>query len=114
MSLHCAKPGVDELNGFAIRSPLYCSPAKHACRRVHEFTLMQVVDMPGHNTSLFVLGVMILWFGWYGFNPGSQLALVNNSQPVANAAVTTTLAPGTAGLSALFAKSILGRQKAGG
>lgn len=75
--------------------------------------LMQVVDMPGHNTSLFVLGVMILWFGWYGFNPGSQLALVGYSNSVANAAVTTTIAPAVAGLSALFAKSFTGRAAAG-
>ena len=69
--------------------------------------------MPGHNTSLFVLGVMILWFGWYGFNPGSQLALVGYSDSVANAAVTTTIAPALAGLSALFAKSFIGRKAAG-
>ena len=74
---------------------------------------LQVVDMPGHNTSLFVLGVMILWFGWYGFNPGSQLALVGYSNSVANAAVTTTIAPAVAGLSALFAKSFTGRAAAG-
>lgn len=70
--------------------------------------------MPGHNTSLFVLGVMILWFGWYGFNPGSQLALVGYSDAVANAAVTTTIAPAVAGMSALFAKSFIGRKAAGG
>jgi Amt family ammonium transporter len=57
---------------------------------------------------------MILWFGWYGFNPGSQLAIVNgNSLAVANAAVTTTLAPGAAGLSALFFSAFLGRGRAG-
>jgi Amt family ammonium transporter len=74
-----------------------------------------VVEMPGHNTSLFVLGVMILWFGWYGFNPGSQLILVGgtNSDAVANAALTTTIAPGVAGMSALFAKSFIGRKAAG-
>ena len=67
-----------------------------------------VVSMPGHNSSLFILGVMILWFGWYGFNPGSQQAIsgATNYLAVANAAVTTTLAPAAAGLSALIIGAI--------
>ncbi|KAK9862455.1 hypothetical protein WJX84_006465 [Apatococcus fuscideae] len=65
-----------------------------------------VADFSGHNTSLFVLGVMILWFGWYGFNPGSELYIVNGTTAVANAAVTTTIAPATAGLFALLAKTV--------
>ena len=67
---------------------------------------MQVADFSGHNTSLFVLGVMILWFGWYGFNPGSELYIVNGTTSVANAAVTTTIAPATAGISALAVKTM--------
>lgn len=63
--------------------------------------------MPGHNSSLFVLGVMILWFGWYGFNPGSQLALIGGSNAVANAAVTTTLAPAASAMSALLTQGIV-------
>lgn len=68
----------------------------------------QANDFAGHNSSLFVLGVMILWFGWYGFNPGSQLVLVGgtNSFAVSVCAVTTTLAPAAAGLSSLLVKAL--------
>lgn len=82
--------------------------------------LVQSVHMAGHNTSLFVLGVMILWFGWYGFNPGSQLAIVTPSgstysiaSAVSNAAVTTSLAPASAGLTGLFVTAILLKMKTG-
>ncbi|CAL5222199.1 g4529 [Coccomyxa viridis] len=72
-------------------------------------------DFAGHNSSLFVLGVMILWFGWYGFNPGSQLVLVGlqNSFAVSNCAVTTTLAPAAAGMSALLVRAILTHRTTG-
>jgi Amt family ammonium transporter len=45
--------------------------------------------IPAHNIPLAVLGGFILWLGWFGFNPGSELALTAN---VPRIAVTTNLA----------------------
>ena len=47
------------------------------------------VAIPGHNMPLAVLGVLILWVGWYGFNPGSTMAAVPE---IADITLTTTLA----------------------
>jgi Amt family ammonium transporter len=49
--------------------------------------------IPGHSVTFFALGVFILWLGWFGFNPGSQLAIVgSNSDAVALVAVNTNIA----------------------
>ena len=49
--------------------------------------------MPGHNIAFAALGVFILWIGWYGFNPGSQLtyAGASNAEITTYIALTTTL-----------------------
>lgn len=52
-----------------------------------------------------MLGTFILWFGWYGFNPGSAMLSYgnpNSADIAALAAVNSTLAAGAAGISALF------------
>lgn len=58
----------------------------------------------GHSMTLVVLGTFCLWYGWYGFNPGSQLAIAdaNSLVVVGRAAVTTTLSGATGGITALF------------
>ena len=50
--------------------------------------------MPGHNLPIAALGVFILWVGWYGFNPGSQLVFSDgaNTNATMLIAVNTTLA----------------------
>lgn len=55
--------------------------------------------IPGHNIPLAGLGVFLLWFGWYGFNPGST-TVGNNT--IAIIAVTTTLAAAAGANSAMF------------
>jgi Amt family ammonium transporter len=53
--------------------------------------------IPGHNIPFAILGVFILWLGWFGFNPGSELAA---DQYVMSVGVNTMLA---AAAGALFA-----------
>jgi Amt family ammonium transporter len=55
--------------------------------------------IPGHSITLGSLGVFILWFGWFGFNPGSTLALVPE---IGDIAMTTNLAAAAGGISAMF------------
>src|SRR4029079_6417261 len=46
---------------------------------------------PGHNMTLAALGGVILWFGWYGFNPGSTLSAMD-AEGIGRVATNTTLA----------------------
>jgi Amt family ammonium transporter len=56
--------------------------------------------MPGHDMTIAAVGAVILWFGWYGFNPGSTLSAMD-IQGVARVATNTTLAACAGGLAAL-------------
>jgi Amt family ammonium transporter len=62
------------------------------------------VAMPGHNIPYACLGVFILIIGWYGFNPGSQLAFTGtvNVDTIALVAVNTTLACCTGSFAAMM------------
>jgi len=60
------------------------------------------IAMPAHNTTFQVLGTMILWLGWYGFNPGSTLALAGYGQEIARSVCTTTLSAASGGITVVL------------
>ena len=55
---------------------------------------------PGHDLILAAIGGVILWFGWYGFNPGSTLSAMD-FQGISRVATNTTLAACAGGLAAM-------------
>ncbi len=63
--------------------------------------------MPGHNMSIATLGALILWIGWYGFNPGSQLAM---DQWVPYVAVTTTMGAAGGAIGATVTSTITSKK----
>jgi Amt family ammonium transporter len=56
---------------------------------------------PGHDMTIAAIGGVILWFGWYGFNPGSTLSALD-AAGIGRVATNTTLAAASGGLVALF------------
>jgi Amt family ammonium transporter len=54
-----------------------------------------------HDLTIAISGGLILWFGWYGFNPGSTLSAMD-FQGIGRVAANTTLAACAAGLTAMF------------
>lgn len=67
------------------------------------------MPIPGHNISFAALGVFILWVGWYGFNPGSQLTYAGaaNANATTYIALTTTLAAAAGAITALITGWVL-------
>jgi Amt family ammonium transporter len=56
----------------------------------------------GHNIPLASLGVFILWFGWFGFNAGSTLAVDPSGELIARIAMNTNIAAAAGGIGALI------------
>ena len=77
--------------------------------RIGRFVQGKSVAMPGHNITFAALGVLILWVGWYGFNPGSQLTYwgADNANITTYIAVTTTLSAAAGALAAMLVGWVL-------
>ena len=71
--------------------------------RIGKYTEGKTNAIPGHNMMYGALGVFILWFGWFGFNGGSELAISGDSaNHVADIIITTNLAASGGAVAALF------------
>ncbi|MEP0887894.1 ammonium transporter [Leptolyngbya sp. PL-A3] len=62
--------------------------------------------LPGHNMSIATLGCLILWLGWFGFNPGSTMS-VGDGSAIAHIAITTNTAGAFGGLAATITAWLL-------
>ena len=60
--------------------------------------------IPGHNITIAALGVFILWFGWFGFNPGST---TTGNGDIGRIAVTTNLAAAAGAVFSMFTAWIM-------
>ena len=71
--------------------------------RIGKFVKGKVEVIPGHNKTLATLGVMALWFGWFGFNGGSHLAWGGEDTVAATTIVLfTNLSAAAGAVGALF------------
>ena len=73
--------------------------------RFGKYTNGKINPIPGHNLSLATLGTFVLWFGWFGFNPGSTMT----ADPVAisHVAITTNIAAAAAIMSSTILSWLL-------
>ncbi len=63
-----------------------------------------IIPLPGHNLSLATLGCFILWIGWFGFNPGSTMAV---GEDIAYIAVVTNLAAASGAITGTISSWVL-------
>ncbi len=72
--------------------------------RLGKYRNGKAIAIPGHNLTAAALGVFLLWFGWFGFNPGSQLAAAgsDNMLGISNTFLTTNIAAAAGAVFALI------------
>lgn len=66
--------------------------------RIGKYQDGESLAMPGHNMSIATLGALILWLGWFGFNPGSTMAA--DPYAITHIALTTNMAGAAGGIAA--------------
>jgi ammonium transporter, Amt family len=69
--------------------------------RLGKYRQGRPMAIPGHSMTSATLGVFILWFGWFGFNPGSTMAA--DWASIAHIATTTNTAAAAGAVSAILA-----------
>ncbi|HWA24984.1 MAG TPA: ammonium transporter [Lacunisphaera sp.] len=69
--------------------------------RLKKFKDGKINPIPGHNMTSAALGVLILWLGWFGFNPGSTMAAMDGTA-ISHILVNTNIAAATASVAALL------------
>ncbi len=65
--------------------------------RLGRYQNNSALPIPGHNIAFTAAGIFILWFGWFGFNGGSQLAF---DEAVSQVLLTTLISAAAGGIAA--------------
>jgi len=76
--------------------------------RTGKYVNGQIKAFPGHNLSLATIGTFVLWFGWFGFNPGSTMTAEPHA--ISHIAVMTNAAAAVAIMSATMTSWLLLRK----
>ncbi len=74
--------------------------------RIGKFVNGRVNPIPGHSMTSAATGVLVLWLGWFGFNPGSTMS-AGNGAAIAHVLVNTNIAAATGSLGALITAWLL-------
>jgi ammonium transporter, Amt family len=67
----------------------------------------KAMALPGHNLVFVMLGVFILWLGWFGFNPGSTMSITDNPTLVAKIVVVTNASAALGALLAMITAKVM-------
>eukprot|EP00980_Cylindrotheca_fusiformis_P014500 scaffold3875_cov123-Cylindrotheca_fusiformis.AAC.20 len=99
----------------ALIAAIILGPRRGRFHDEHGRTLPTPNRMEGHSYSLQVLGTLLLWFGWYGFNIGSVhfTSTSEYAQVASLAVVTTTLGAAGGAISSLAISAVWTRRKTG-